>query len=312
VNIAIFGATSQIAKDLIVSLAMYTNYECILFARDPVPVYNWLNSIEMEKAYKVSHYSYFEVNDSYDVIINFIGIGDPGRANKAGNAIFDITYKYDMMVLKYLKFQPECKYLFLSSGAVYGGSFEKPVTDKTLAKIDVNNMSKTDWYAMAKIYAEARHRALPEYAIIDIRVFNYFSHTQYMGANFFITELVHALQRNKIFRTSKENIVRDFITPSDFFNLIQAIMKAKSKNMPVDCYTRKSVKKFDLLSEIERNFHFRYAFPDSLEITNATGHKINYYSVNHAARQFGYDPEKTSMDGVIEEIKKYMMKLKSA
>lgn len=69
---------------------------------------------------------------------------------------------------------------------------------------------------------------------------------------------------------------------------------------------KKPVNKLKILSEIEHNFSFRYAVLVSLKITNAIGRKVNYYLVNHAARQFGYSPEKTSMSGVVEEIKKYM------
>ena len=45
-----------------------------------------------------------EFNDSikYDLIINFIGIGDPSKALKLGSSIFDITYEYDQKVLDYL------------------------------------------------------------------------------------------------------------------------------------------------------------------------------------------------------------------
>jgi hypothetical protein len=46
-------------------------------------------------------------------------------------------------------------------------------------------------------------------------VFNYFSHTQDMNARFLITDIVRAIKNKKIFKTSADNIVRDFITPLD-------------------------------------------------------------------------------------------------
>jgi hypothetical protein len=77
-----------------------------------------------------------------------------------GSDIFKITEKYDDMVLEYLKLHKETKYFFLSSGAVYGGNYQKPVDENTVATIDINNLKSTDWYTLAKLHAEAKHRAL--------------------------------------------------------------------------------------------------------------------------------------------------------
>jgi len=301
-NIAIFGATSQIAKDLIESFANKTSYQCTLFARDVNVVQAWLNKVGIYRYYRTSDYSYFSTDDHYDVIINFVGVGNPAQAKDMGSAIFDVTYFYDMMILDYLKVHTESKYLFLSSGAVYGGNFENPATSETASSIPINNLNKTHWYTIAKLYAEARHRALPEYAIVDIRVFNYFSHTQNMSANFFVTELVRALQKKETFKTSTDNIVRDFITPLDFFNLIHSVLKAGHINMPVDCFTKAPVSKFELLKELGQKFGLNHELHDVLNTVNATGLKINYYSMNKIAQQFGYEPQVSSMNGIVDEI----------
>jgi hypothetical protein len=47
------------------------------------------------------------------------------------------------------------------------------------------------------LHAEAKHRALFNFSIVDVRVFNYFSHTQDMNARFLITDIVRAI-KNKI------------------------------------------------------------------------------------------------------------------
>jgi nucleoside-diphosphate-sugar epimerase len=127
--------------------------------------------------YQVQAYDDFSDNQKYDIIINFVGIGDPEKAQKMGSDIFKITEKYDDMVLEYLKLHKETKYFFLSSGAVYGGNYQKPVDENTVATIDINNLKSTDWYTLAKLHAEAKHRALFNFSIVDVRVFNYFSHT---------------------------------------------------------------------------------------------------------------------------------------
>ncbi|MDQ6968168.1 MAG: NAD(P)-dependent oxidoreductase, partial [Mariprofundaceae bacterium] len=96
---AIFGATSQIAKDLIMSFAHHTDYKCVLFVRDPAIVDDWLNKVDIHKDYRISDYTGFSADDSYDVIINFVGVGNPSQAKEMGSSILDITYLYDTMVL---------------------------------------------------------------------------------------------------------------------------------------------------------------------------------------------------------------------
>ena len=190
----------------------------------------------------------------------------------------------------------------MSSGAIYGGSFKHPVNKDTLATIDINNLASNDWYAIAKLYAEARHRSLEDLSIVDVRVFNYFSHTQDMNARFLITDIVRALKNNEVFKTSSDNIVRDFVTPPCFYALIQAIIDFKPLNTALDCYTKSPVSKFDLLSELESKFGLNYEIDKSVDIINATGSKINYYSTNKIAKDMGYDPINTSLESVIQEI----------
>ena len=301
-KIAILGATSQIAKDLILSFSMHKEYEFSLFARNIELLKKWTEIIGLNENYQTCEYSRFSSAQNYDVIINFVGIGDPVKAQNMGSDIFKITQQYDEMVLEYLKHNKETKYIFLSSGAGYGGDYENPVNKNTLATVDINNLKSTDWYAIAKLYAEARHRSLLDFSIVDVRVFNYFSHTQDMNARFLITDLIRALKGEEVFRTSSENIVRDFFTPPDFYALIQAVIDFKLTNLVLDCYTKLPVKKFDLLSEVESRFGLKYSIESSINTINATGSKMNYYSVNRAAEKVGYKPKNTSLEGIIQEI----------
>lgn len=301
-RIACLGSTSQIARDLIVTFAKQTDYECTLFARDPSVVENWLRIENIQKGYIALDYQKFCNDVCYDVIINFVGVGDPARAKDMGVDIFDVTLRYDMMVLEYLQVNPDTKYIFLSSGAVYGGGFEEPVSNESDAIIPINNLTVIDSYAISKLYAEARHRALSDLSIIDVRVFNYFSHMQDFNARFLMTDIVRALQSGEMFFTSPDNIIRDFITPVDFFNLISALINYKPANMAIDCYTKSPVDKFSLLSELKEKHGLRYEVTRSTSSVNATGAKIKYYSLNKMSDEIGYHPEKTSLEGVLDEV----------
>ena len=118
-------------------------------------------------------------------------------------------------------------------------------------------------------------------------------------------KIVHStieIKNNEVFKTSSDNIVRDFITPPGFYALIQAIIDFKPINTALDCYTKSPVSKFDLLSELESKFGLNYEINESIDIINATRLKINYYSTNKIAKDMGYDPINTSLESVIQEI----------
>ena len=309
-NIAILGATSQIAQDLILSFSKSKDYDFLLFGRNMELLEKWINSENLSEKYQVKEYSEFGNHQKYDMIINFVGIGDPAKAQIIGSDIFTVTEKYDDMALEYLKQNKKTKYIFLSSGAVYGGNYQEPVDKDTVATIDINNLKSTDWYTLAKLYAEAKHRSLSNLSIIDVRVFNYFSHTQDMNARFLITDIVRAIKNKEVLKTSAENIVRDFITPPDFYRLIQAIIDYSPINLALDCYTKASVSKLDLLANFESKFGVQYKINKSVDIINATGAKLNYYSTNYMAKDIGYKPKKNSLDGIIQEIIKLNQKKK--
>jgi len=300
-NIAILGATSQIAKDLIASFSKHTDHHCILFSRSPTKVQTWLQSLNAECAYVSKDYADFE-GGHYDAIINFVGVGDPARAKEMGSKIFDVTYQYDQLALDYIQQNPKCKYIFLSSGAVYGDIFSEPATEWSIAKIPVNQLDETYWYTIAKLHAEARHRALSELSIVDVRVFNYFSHTQDMSARFLMTDIVRAIQNKTVLKTSPENIVRDYLHPDDLFQLMECILKADEINVVVDCYTKEPVKKSDLLSAMQERFGLCYGHKKMEGIVNATGSKVHYYSLNRVAKKIKYQPSYSSIECIWHEL----------
>ena len=305
-KIAILGATSQMAQDLILSFSNNQDYNFSIFGRNVELLEKWVNSENLSDKYQIQEYSEFYNNRNYSVIINFVGIGDPAKAQKMGSDIFKITEKYHNMALEYIKQHKKTKYIFMSSGAVYGGNYQNPIDKDTVATIDINNLKSTDWYTLAKLYAEAKHRSLSDLHIVDVRVFNYFSHTQNTDARFLIMDIVRAIKNKEALKTSPDNIVRDFIAPPDFYNLIQAIIDFKPINIALDCYTKSPVLKFDLLSKFNDMFGLQYEINSIDNIINATGFKLHYYSLNKVANSMGYKPKNTSLSNIIKEIN-YML-----
>lgn len=302
-RIAILGATSEIAKDLVLSLCAQSTHELLLYARRPGVVSQWLASVGLVGRYSVADFTAFNADRRFEAIINFVGVGDPAQAAVMGAAIFDVTLKYDELALDYVRQRPECRYVFLSSGAAYGSSFNEPVDENTQAVIAINNLPPQEWYAAAKLHAECRHRALSHLPIVDIRVFNYFSHTQDMSARFLITDILRSIRDKTVLQTSAGYITRDYLHPSDFYRLVIAILTSPAANAVVDCYSKAPIDKSDLLAVMQEKFGLRYNIVETIASVNATGNKPCYYSLNARAANFGYQPGLTSEDGILMEAK---------
>jgi nucleoside-diphosphate-sugar epimerase len=308
VRIAILGATSQIAKDLVLSFSRMSDYDLVLFARRPSVVNEWLQLSGLSDRYSVYDFKHFNAHKNLDAIINFVGFGNPALIASMGSSIFDVTSKYDELALDYLRYNPDCRYVFLSSGAAYGSNFEQPVDENSRAEISINNLTSMDWYAVAKLQAECHHRSLSNFPIVDIRVFNYFSHTQDIAARFFISDILRAIQSDETLVTSSDNIVRDYIGPGDFFRLISLILETPPMNTVIDCYSQAPVEKMTLLASIKESFGLRYEVSKAPAGVNATGLKMNYFSMNRRAEIFGYSPSNNSLNNVISEIELLRMR----
>ncbi|BBN58985.1 NAD-dependent epimerase/dehydratase family protein [Hydrogenovibrio marinus] len=305
-KIAILGATSQIAKDLILSIRdREPEHELILFSRSNKKVSEQFELLGESVNYPCFEYVDFNEQFSFDVIINFIGIGDPAAALDMGRDIFEVTEYFDNLVLNYLRNCPSSKYIFISSGAVFGGNFERPVDNNTTSVIHLNQLQQTDWYGVAKLNAEAKHRAIQHFDIVDVRVFNYFSSTLNVNARFLITDIIRAIKNKEKLQTAPENIVRDFITPVDFYYLISRIIQSPpGVNFALDCYTKEPVDKFSLLNTFSEKYGLEYCIKRDGVSVNATGAKLNYYSINKIAYKVGYQPSMTSLEGVLDQVRK--------
>lgn len=300
-KIAILGATSHIARDLIVSYSAEQDKHLHLFARRPEKVKGWMESIGFSGRYPVQEFCEFG-KEKFDAIINFVGVGNPAQAITMGKSILDITLHFDELVLNYLHGHPTCRYLFLSSGAAYGSNFSEPATGDTPATFQINKLEPHEWYGVAKLHAECRHRAHNEFPIVDIRVFNYFSRTQDIAARFLVTDILRAIRDKTLLKTSSDYIVRDFLHPSDLYQLVSTLLSSSATNVAVDCYSKKPIDKPSLLVAIQEKFGLRYEVFDSNVSVNATGSKPHYYSLNRRAADFGYQPTFTSLEGVLQEM----------
>lgn len=301
-RIAILGATSQIARDLVQSLSRRDEHTCVLYARRPQAVTQWLTDVGLDQRHAVDGFAAFTEDQPFDAILNCVGVGNPAQAMAMGSSIFDVTAEFDALALRHVQRHPGCRYLFLSSGAAYGSRFDAPADAHTSASVAINNLQPQDWYGAAKLHAECRHRALAHLPIVDIRVFNYFSRTNDLAARFFITDLLRAIREQTTLHTTPTPMRRDFLGPRDFHQLVACILGAPAQNLALDCYTRAPIDKQEILSLMEQQFGLRYQMDlPAADLRNATGAKPHYYSLSRRAAELGYQPTQSSAINLVEE-----------
>lgn len=301
-KIAILGATGHIAKSLIESFCRTNKYELFLFARSLDRLNKFLSSIQGNNAVSSMMFSDFNRAD-YDVIINCVGIGDPGKLKIAGDSIFRLTETFDNMVLDYLKFHTTAIYINFSSGAAYGTDFSVPVDEFSCNNLDINHIAPSDFYGIAKINSEAKHRAMANLNIIDLRVFGFFSRFIDIESQYFMNEVISCIKNDKEFITRRKNIIRDYVHPQDLMSLIEKCINKQDFNEVFDVYSLKPVTKFEILDYFTTQYGLKYSIKSDINVLTATGTKDNYYSNNKKAEKIGYFPQFTSMDSIIEETK---------
>jgi nucleoside-diphosphate-sugar epimerase len=300
-RIAILGATSQIAKNLISRFSLDPEYELFLFARNETAVQEFLRTISKHSVPKVLAFGVFSSGE-YDAVINCVGIGDPRKLNIAGIELFRLTERYDNLVLDYLFSHQQTVYVNFSSGAVYGTAFDTGVTEESAAVIAVNNIEPADYYRIAKLNSEAKHRAMSDRKIIDLRVFSFFSSFIDLESGFLLCEMTRCAKEHRTFHTNAVDIIRDYIAPSDLFALVELCLKKGKGNLVLDVYSAKPVRKSELIDLFEHKFGLKTQVDENSR-TSATGTKLAYYSSGRTAeRALGYIPKITAIAVIKDEI----------
>lgn len=297
-KIAILGSTGHIAKSLI-DIFCQKKYELFLFSRNPEKVDEFMKNYD--KSYHNCLINWFDAY-GYDVIINCIGIGNPAKIDVS---VFGLTEGYDNLILTYLRSHPKTLYVNLSSGAVYGGEWRLPVNELSYVTLNMNNVIDKDFYGIAKLYSEAKHRALSQFNIVDLRIFGYFSRFIDLDYQYFMCDVIKCVKNKEPIETSPDNIYRDYVNPIDLFNLVEKCIEQKKINDVFDVYSVKPVSKLEILAHFVDEYELKYTIGDVL--TSATGNKTNYFSNNKKAERIGYIPRYTSLDTIKEETK-YLLK----
>ena len=232
-----------------------------------------------------------------------MGIADPEKRTDAGPEIFRITEEFDNLVLRYIEKHEGCRYVSMSSGAAYGSDFSEPADDRRRASYHLNSVRTEEFYGLAKLYTEAKHRAQAERHIVDLRLFGFFSKHIDIEGRFLLSEVARCLLRKQPMMTGSTDIMRDYVHPDDLFRLVELCLEGKRRNMAVDVYSKAAVGKFALLDMLRAEFGFEYEVIEHVGSDSATGAKNQYFSISRQAQQLGYQPQYSSIETVRSEMR---------
>ena len=271
--------------------------ELLLYARSPERVQKFLDQLGRAteaKVYYVEEYG----REQHDIVINCIGFGNPQKLKDNLEDIFRITTMYDDLIIGYLEANPDTIYINLSSGAAYGTDFSRPLDEHSQAQFNINNLKADEFYGIAKLHSEARHRALKTLTIIDLRIFGYFSRYIDQNEKFLLSEIIACLKNKQTFITSPVDIWRDYLHPHDLSSLIDCCIIRYPLNSVYDAHSNKEVSKFELLSSFAEIYGLKYKVNDAFQPQSVTGTKSYYFPTGHRASEVGYAPIFTSLEGI--------------
>jgi nucleoside-diphosphate-sugar epimerase len=278
--IAILGATGTIGLSLARELSADPR-GLVLFARQP----HRLAGERFASRVLLRSLEEFAAAD-FELVINAIGAGDPGRVASIGTEIIDVTAFWDNRVLETM--DARARYVFLSSGVVSGvGSAKR------------GQNPKAPPYVIAKLEAERRHRRSRDHAILDLRVFAYADVTLPRRGHFFLCELAESVRNGVPFKTSPADMVRDYAGRAELAALIRCWEDSGAGNGPLELYTREPARKHDILQLARERFGVKIQY--STEIAESTtGSSQIYASEDHAAEALGYSPKRSALEVVAD------------
>ncbi|MCL5886994.1 MAG: NAD(P)-dependent oxidoreductase [Actinobacteria bacterium] len=299
-SIAILGATGHVGKCLIDTFLSVGGREITAVVRDTVRFKQFLDSLPNGARCQVASFDEFP-RVGYGAIVNCVGIGTPSGVTVCGSGIFDLTERFDGVVMDYLEAHPDTQCVSFSSGAAYCGDFAEPATENTSAVVPLNHVTPKDYYGLAKLASEARHRAAADLAIVDLRLFGLFSRHIDVSTNFLMCDVLRATMDKAPLQVGPEDIVRDYIAPQDMAAFVAAVIDSGPRNQVFDLYSAAPVAKFEVLDHFSERYGLEYEIVGAASPQGATGLKPNYYSLNRRAETIGYSPSRTSIETLCDE-----------
>ena len=302
IKVALLGSTGHVGKNLTYYFGKEKNFELLLFSRNEKKLEKTISQFKLKNNFTIRKYDEFD-NLTYDVVINCVGLSDPAKIETSKGEILETAKAFDTLTLEYLKKIPKTKLINFSSGIVYGGQFSSAVKNTNLIDENFNDGEIKSEYVLAKVRSEIKHRMLKHLNIIDLRLFSFFSRFMDLSSKFLISEVISSIKQNKKLITNEFDLYRDYIHPKDLFLLLKKCINNNPINDVFDLYSKKPIGKFELLDSLRDNFGLQYQVVPNSGFSSPTGFKENYYSKSRKAKLLGYDPQYSSIETIVNEMK---------
>ena len=288
--IAILGASGYVGGSLARVLSA-RGEQLWLFCRDPSVLARnrWPDHV---RPASLAEFSAAE----FGLVVNAIGAGDPARVAAMGADILTLTQYWDERVLSTMV--GHTRYVFLSSGAIYG-ALNEPAEDATELRLPVNRLESVSPYAIAKLAAEVRHRHRPDSRILDVRIFGFADRTIALGGRFFLSDMARSVADGTPLITSPADMVRDYAGAVELEALMAHWLGAGAPNRAVDLYTREPMVKSAILPVIQSRYGVEIVRPDGATFDGTSASSV-YASAVRTAAALGYQPQRTSSEVVLE------------
>jgi nucleoside-diphosphate-sugar epimerase len=295
-KIAILGASGHIGASLADELSKRSGSDLVLFSRRPNASSRTITGLAADTI--VSRRAITDLDFSgCDIVINAIGLGAPDKIAAAGTDILRLTFEWEEKIKAALLEAPECLYVFISSGAVYGRLGQKSASSDSVAAFSVNETEVGSEYAKAKFVAEALHRSWRHNRILDVRVFGYASQFIDLRSTFFLSQIYHALLEEKVFFTGPQDMVRDYVGANELVSLAESVAHRTQVNDAVDLFSLAPANKF-LIIDAMRQFGLKCEVVDDAEAAIAPA-RVHYFTSFMRAREYGYRPQRSSLEIVV-------------
>ena len=298
-TIRIVGASSAIAQDFLrVASKVGSEHMFHLYSRD----FGFLPALKINNLTIFTHsFSDFEIAEGCDAVLNFVGLGSPSRVALESSGLGPLDLKVDLACMRLLELNPEATYLYMSSGASYGSDFSIPAVDAN----ELPEMSKFDLprevYGWIKRSTEVRHRSLPQYKIINLRIFGYASRNMDLNAGFLLSDLAKSLLTGEPAQISTEITHRDFINPEFFHELVDYCLENNLPNTSLDLVSTSSLAKDELVAALEGIFGLKVKWEETPPKSNSIS-KCNYFSQSTRLGDYGFVNNKSALEMVIDEL----------
>lgn len=292
--IAILGATGYVGRSLAKVWVAEGVDHLLLFARDRSVLTrdNWPRHVSVRD---LADFNAAECA----LVINAIGAGDPTRVKTMGTTILDITHAWDQRVLATM--DARTRYVFLSSGAVYGGAFDQAVDANWELRLPVNDLKIAGPYVVAKLNAEARHRHAADRSILDLRIFGFADRGIPLSGSSFLADLARAVATRQPLITSRDDLVRDYAGARELAAFIRCWQNSGAPNRALDLYTLAPVAKQELLEAAATRYGLTICRADRVG-GSPTGLKAFYASSFRAGADLGYRPDRNSRQVVMDAL----------